>query len=72
MATYDRNTVCSLLCSKNMYTMMDPNHKKHAASELTEIFWCNLTQTNLGPDDRLCDETKCCEGRWCYKNILDV
>jgi len=72
MANYDPHSVCSLLRSKNMYAYVDPAHRANGASELSEIFWCNLTMTNLGPDERLCDEQKCCEGRWCYRNRLQV
>ncbi|MGI8907258.1 MAG: hypothetical protein ACR2IE_12295 [Candidatus Sumerlaeaceae bacterium] len=72
MADYDRTTSCSLLRSKNMYAHVDPAHRAHSTSEITEPFWCNLTMTNIGPDEKLCDETQCCKGRWCYRNILDV
>jgi hypothetical protein len=55
-----------------MYAYVDPAHRANSTSECTEIFWCNLTMTNLGPDDKLCDSDKCCKGRWCYRNALDV
>lgn len=72
MANETRISCCSMLRSKNMYAHVDPAHRANSTSELTEMFWCNLTMNNIGPDEKLCDTDKCCKGRWCYRGVLDV
>jgi hypothetical protein len=54
-----------------MYAYVDPEHRANSTSQNTQQYWCNLTMTNLGPDDRICDNEVCCKGRWCYTNALD-
>lgn len=71
MADYDRLKICAHLRSKQMYSYVDPAHKAHSTSSLTEIFWCNLTMTGVGPDEVLCDSDRCCQGRWCYRSVLE-
>lgn len=70
MADYDRHAVCALLRSKQMYTHVDPEHKRHQTTGLTEVFWCNLTMTGTGPDDSLCCHESCTAGRWCHRDPL--
>jgi hypothetical protein len=71
MSDFNRATTCSRLRCKNMYAYVDPEHRANSTSEMTQQYWCNLTMTNLGPDERLCDNEACCKGRWCYANALD-
>lgn len=70
MERYNRTQICAHLRSKNMYMNQDPSHLEHHTSDISEIFWCNLTMQPCGPDDRLCDSDSCREGRECFKNIL--
>lgn len=72
MSSYDRTRLCAHLRSKQLYSHVDPAHRANSTSSLTEVFWCNHTMGSVGPDEVLCDSDTCCEGRWCFRSILDV
>ena len=71
MSGYDRTKLCAHLRSKNMYYANDEGHASgQDTSGLTELFWCNRTMKNCGPDDRLCDCNTCVPGRTCFYSIF--
>jgi hypothetical protein len=72
MADYDRTKICSHLRSKNMYFANDAGHACGTdTTDLTEVFWCTVTMRNCGPDDHMCDCTKCIPGRACFRSVFD-
>jgi len=59
---------CRHLRTKKLFTGMDPD-KAFMAKEPEHAspshFWCNLTQTTVGPDDSPVQPTFCIPGRAC-------
>ncbi len=72
MPTQDRTKVCAHLRSKQSYSPSDPAHRAASVTSQTEVIWCNHTMSGTGPDETLCAAETCCEGRWCFRSILDV
>lgn len=69
MEIHDRTKICAHLRSKDMYT--SPGTRAgNAPTDLGEVFWCNLTMKNIGPDDCLCDAQRCVAGRGCFASIF--
>lgn len=61
--------LCKFLRTKNLYTKDTPEEAfaDKEARELTPChFWCNLTQTVVGPDDRPVHKEGCNSSRSCF------
>lgn len=61
-------TFCKHLRTKNVYvraTIQEAFAETDAAHAGPCHFWCNLTQTTIGPDDRPVQKSQCAPGRAC-------
>jgi len=59
---------CRHLLSKGMFVtgLLDP--ADHPTMPMDDGYcWCNLTQSQLGPDDQLVERATCHNGRECYE-----
>jgi hypothetical protein len=62
--------VCKNLRTKSMYTLATPEEAladKEGSSGSPCHFWCNLTQTVVGADDRPVHKQACNPSRRCYE-----
>lgn len=62
--TLDR---CPRLRSKDLYFEAVPDPTVPACND--QLFWCNETQTCLGPDGQPVDGFECRKGRVCYQRL---
>ena len=66
----DQAPICKFLRTKMMYVATDPA-EAFADKEGTEAspthYWCNLTQTVVGPDDQAVHLHVCDPSRRCFK-----
>ena len=64
-------TRCRHLRTKKMYTVAHPDEAfvEKDGEHLTPChFWCNLTQSVVGPDDRATHQNTCKSGRACFES----
>lgn len=67
MERRDLYRCCRCLRSRAMYGEPDERPGLLSEGDDTEIFWCTLTQSPLGPDDRPATPTTCGPGRACCR-----
>lgn len=63
-------TRCCHLRTKKLFTGMHPDKAfmpKEPEQATPSHFWCNLTQSVVGPDDRPAHPDSCALGRSCYE-----
>jgi hypothetical protein len=61
---------CRHLRTKQMFTVAHPDEvfKEQAPEESSPgHYWCNLTQSVVGADDRPAHPTTCMQGRSCFE-----
>jgi hypothetical protein len=61
---------CRHLRTKKMFTIARPDEAfavKNPEEATPSHFWCNLTQSVVGPDDRQAHPDSCSPGRSCYE-----
>jgi hypothetical protein len=58
---------CARLRWKGLYVQVTPDPTVPLSND--QLFWCNQTQTCLGPDGRQVDESSCKAGRTCYERL---
>jgi len=56
---------CSSLSWKGLFVEILPDPTVPPGND--RLFWCNRTQTCLGPDGKAVDDTECNEARPCYE-----
>jgi hypothetical protein len=64
-------TRCRHLRTKKMYTVAYPDEafsEKDTEQASPSHFWCNLTQSVVGPDDGQAHPGTCKPGRACYED----
>lgn len=64
-------TLCRHLRAKQMYIDAQADDlvvEKEGTEASPCYFWCSLTQTAVGPDDRPVNKTICTPGRSCYED----
>jgi hypothetical protein len=62
-----RAPLCSRLRWKGMYVDVEPDPS--IPNPKDGFFWCSLTMTCLGPDNRVCDDGSCGESRPCFEPL---
>lgn len=58
---------CSKLTWKGLYVETVPDPTVPPGND--RLFWCNRTQTCLGPDGRGVDDFECNDRRSCYEKL---
>jgi hypothetical protein len=61
-----KNGHCKYIRSKEMYYQVDRPEPPDYSSRL---YWCELTQLPLGPDQKPCDMFNCTNERPCFEKI---
>ena len=62
---------CKHLRTKKMYVEAEPEAALRQAPDAEFApchFWCNLTQSAVGPDDRPVHKDQCTPGRNCFRD----
>lgn len=62
----ERGDVCRSLREKRLF-YQSPGEETDAAN--AGPFWCEKTQSLIGPDDRIADHADCRAGRSCFKAV---
>ena len=60
-----RKNRCEFLYWKGLF--LGEEHDPTCVPSGDRLFWCQKTQTCLGPDNRLVDDYECNETRSCYR-----
>ncbi len=60
-----RPGLCPALHWKSQFIWSEPDPTVPASN--SQLYWCGMTQTCIGPDGKLADPENCCaEGRSCH------
>ncbi len=67
-----RRSVCRNFRSKKMYTAGgDPSYDELSADSYAHC-WCLTTLREFGPDQKICDLTRCLPGRSCFEALVPL
>ncbi|HEX8523808.1 MAG TPA: hypothetical protein VF669_16245 [Tepidisphaeraceae bacterium] len=61
--------VCKCLRTKTAFGSFSETGKPpwQSGESTTAVYWCLVTMSNAGPDDRFCHPHNCQEGRGCFR-----